>query len=130
MPDCNFPNCSRFAQSNGFCIGHKHYAALKIERETITRIAQKSKVMTVNHAAYKKIVIEMLLKSKRCEIHSPVCSKVAQGLHHMRRRGEFLLDKKYLKRACNNCNSYIEQYPEWAIEHGFTLTKFSPIDKI
>ena len=39
-------------------------------------------------------------------------------------------DKKYLKRACNNCNSYIEQYPEWAIEHGFTLTKFSPIDKI
>ena len=130
MPECNFPNCSRFAQSNGFCIGHSHYAALKIERKQVTRIATKSKSMTINHKEYRKIVIEMLLKSKKCEIHSPVCSKIAQGLHHMKKRGEFLLDKRFLKRACNNCNSFLEQNTDWGIEHGFILSKFNESETV
>lgn len=130
MPECQFPLCKRFAQKNGMCVNHSIYAKLIIEPEEIKPIAKKSKSMTINHKEYKKIVIEMLLKSKKCEIHSPVCSKIAQGLHHVRKRGEFLLDRRYLKRACNNCNNYCEQYPEWAIEHGFSLTKFSPIDKV
>lgn len=131
MPDCSFPNCSRHAQPNGYCIGHKHYAALKIERTPQTRIPTKSKVMTENHKEYKKIVIEMLLKSKRCEINAPdVCSKIAQGLHHMKKRGEFLLDKRFLKRSCNNCNSFLEANTDWGIEHGFILSKFNESEKV
>jgi len=127
---CNFPTCNSFPQSNGMCVAHSKYADLKIERPAIKKIAAKSKTMTINHKEYKKIVVEMLLVSNKCEINSDVCTHTAQGLHHMRGRGEFLLDKRYLKRACNACNSFIESNPDWATENGFLLTRFSPIDKI
>lgn len=128
--NCQFPLCKRFARNNNYCVNHSKFAALKIERAPVTRIPAKSKSMTINHKEYKKIVIEMLLKSKKCEIHSPVCTKIAQGLHHMKKRGAFLLDKRFLKRSCNNCNSYLENNTDWGIEHGFILSKFNKSETV
>lgn len=130
MPNCSFPNCVFHAQSNGLCIGHKSWAKISLEPPELKYIPKKSKSFKITDKEYKKLVVEFALKSKRCEIHSPVCSKIMEGLHHMKKRGEFLLDKRFLKRSCNNCNSFLEANTDWGIEHGFILSKFNESEKV
>lgn len=95
------------------------------EKDKPAPIAKKSEKTKVNDKAYKKIVAELFLTSKMCEIKSPVCTKIAQGLHHMKKRGIHLFNKEFLKRSCNACNSFIEANVDWGMEHGFILSKFN-----
>lgn len=74
---------------------------------------------------YRKVVKEMLAKDGRCEIHSPVCTGKAEGLHHIVKRSvKNLMKPENLKRSCNACNSFIEANVDWAQEHGFVKSKF------
>lgn len=85
----------------------------------------KSDKIKIDLKEYKKIVQEMLAIDIKCELHTPECTGTAQGLHHMKKRGINLLNKKYLKRACNACNGYVERHPKYAIEKGLSISKFS-----
>ena len=74
---------------------------------------------------YRKLVKELLKKDGRCEVRSPVCTKKAQGLHHITKRSvKNLMDLKNLKRCCNACNEFMEANTDWAIKHGFIISKF------
>lgn len=85
-------------------------------------LAKRSEKMKVEMKDYKKIVVEMLTESNRCELSTPVCVQIANGLHHKKRRGANLLNKKYLMRACNPCNTYVEQFPLYAIEKELSVS--------
>jgi hypothetical protein len=85
-------------------------------------IAQHSKKEAARLREYKKIKDEILAESNLCEMHSPVCTKIATGLQHKKRRGVNLLNKKYLIRSCDPCNLYVEQFPLWALEKGLAIS--------
>lgn len=70
---------------------------------------------------YSKIKDEMLEESSVCEMKTPVCTGVATGLQHKKRRGKHLLDKKYLLRSCDACNGWAEEHPLEAIAMGIAV---------
>lgn len=65
----------------------------------------------------------MLAESPWCELRTPECTKAADGLHHMKGRGIHLLNRKFLKRACNACNGYVERHPQYAMDHGLSVSR-------
>lgn len=95
------------------------------DKKAPTPPAEKSSKMKVDLKEYKQIVTEMLAIDIKCELHTPECTGTAQGLHHMKKRGSNLLNRKYLKRACNACNGYVERHPQYAIEKGLSVSKFT-----
>lgn len=132
---CRFPLCKRHAVKDGFCIGHRIYAGVKISTTPPQKkaapkqkkpIAKKSAQRISDDKEYKRIVKELHSKSTDCEIKSPVCTHKSQGLHHTKKRTpSTLMNKKYLKRSCNACNLYMEEHPDWASEKGLSISKYS-----
>lgn len=92
------------------------------EKKAGKPIAKKSAKMKVDHKEYKKIVKEMFAEDNRCELRTPACTGTAQGLHHTKRRGVNLLNKKYLLRACNACNGFVEADPQYALDNGLSVS--------
>jgi len=117
MSECLFPGCVRNGEKNGYCIGHAQYSEYAGELQEKTTINKKSEKLAKQEREYKKIVKQMLDENNLCEMLTPICTKIAEGLHHMKRRGINLLNRKYLKRSCNACNGYVEKHPRWAIEN-------------
>lgn len=88
-------------------------------------LAQKSKKLTAKEKEYKKIVAEMLAQDNRCELTTPDCTGTAEGLHHQKGRGIHLTNRKYLKRACNSCNGYVDRHPQYAIDNGLSVSRLA-----
>ena len=95
------------------------------EKKPLKSIPKKSTKMKVDLKEYNKIKKEMLAEDDRCELNTPVCLGQATGLHHVKRRGINMLNRKYLKRACDPCNGYLEQFPLYAIEKELSISKHS-----
>lgn len=120
MNNCQFPLCKRMAETNGYCFLHRQYSGYSGEVKEKTVISKKSEKQEKLDREYKKIVKEMLGVDDRCELKTPVCIGRATGLHHMKRRGVNLLNRKYLKRSCDPCNGWVEKNPIKAIELGLS----------
>jgi len=120
---CKFPGCKRHPEKNGFCVGHRIYADAKISSEKPKQIAPRSEKLKEFQKEYVKIVKELLKENNVCELRTPDCTGIAQGLHHMKGRGANLLNRKYLKRSCNRCNLYVELHPQYALDHGLSISK-------
>lgn len=121
--DCKFPNCKSHAQPNGYCIGHRAYASFTVAKARKSP-NKKSDTRKIEEKAYKKLVKEMVAVNNRCEIKAEGCTKIAEGLHHKQKRTpNNYLNKNNLIRACNNCNTWIENNPLEAIEKGFSVSK-------
>lgn len=91
-------------------------------------IKQRSEKRVKEQKEYVKIVKEMLTENPNCDIKEDGCQTVATGLHHLRKRSPATwLDKRWLKRACDNCNSWVELHPLEAIEKGHSISKHLPI---
>lgn len=89
------------------------------------KIAARSKKRIREQLKYLKIVAEKMSESNLCEIRSPVCTGVAEGLDHIQKRSPAnWLKKDNLQRACNACNQYKETHPVWAKENGHSISKF------
>jgi len=128
---CTFPCCSRIVERNGFCFLHAvHFAGEKIKeaRKPLPKqtqpIEKKSDKRKVLHREYVKLVRQMISENPLCEIKAPGCTQMAEGLHHVQKRSEKnLTERSNLKRACNNCNLYIENNPLEALEKGWSKSK-------
>ena len=57
-------------------------------------------------------------ENENCAIRSPRCTGRTEGVHHVRGRGIYLLDKTTWKPACNACNLYVEDNHKWAVDNG------------
>lgn len=110
---CKFPLCKLPAVGE-YCTNHAKIYGKKPPNKR----AQKDR-------EYRKIVREMLSENPFCEMRTPVCTNLAQGLHHMKKRGDNYLNKEYLKRSCNPCNLYVEEHPLYALEKGLSLRRHS-----
>lgn len=66
-------------------------------------------------------------KGRQCDIRSPVCTGLAQGIHHRKGKATtaLLMDKRYWMRACNHCNSYVETHDAWARMMGYKVSRIN-----
>jgi hypothetical protein len=98
------------------------------EKKPIEKLSKDRK--KVQKKQYVPLVKEILAKNPKCKVKSPVCSGIAQGLHHISGRiGDKLLEKKNVVPCCNKCNLFIEENPVWARANGWKISKFSPENK-
>ena len=134
MSDCNFPLCTRIAQKNGLCIGHRIYqnefpsAIIKEEMKQQTKkapiknVSDKRKVLNVELA---KIVKRIKKDRPVCEMKVPgVCSGKTVTAHHSKGKvGALLLDEKYLIASCSPCNLWEVAHPKEAKEMGISRSR-------
>jgi hypothetical protein len=121
---CDFPLCTYPAGHDGYCIHHsKHFGVKEVKvKKGIAKMSAKRKMDVVE---YRKIVKRKLKESNLCEIKEKGCGKIATGLHHQKKRTPATyLDERFLIRACNNCNTWVELHPLEAIKKGYSLSKF------
>ena len=86
---------------------------------------KKSAKNKTTHKEYLKIVKEFAKESTVCDIKSPNCDGAMQGLHHIIKRSPSnLLDRSNLLRACNACNTFLENNDKWGRDKGFVKSKF------
>lgn len=123
--NCNFPLCKSRAYRDGYCIGHaKHFAGPKKKKLPIgiNKVSEKRKV---EQKEYVQIVKEMIAVDPLCSIKEEGCQGLATGLHHQKKRSPAtFLDRRFLIRSCDNCNSYCEIFPLEAIIKGYSISKF------
>ncbi|WP_218377504.1 hypothetical protein [Chitinophaga sp. sic0106] len=64
-------------------------------------------------------------KGKGCGIKSPECTGKAEGIHHLKGKNTpaLLVDERFWMAACNRCNVYVEEHPQWAYERGFKIKR-------
>lgn len=94
-------------------------------KKTMKAIPKQSEKRKADQKEYVKIVKAMMLENPNCEIKEDGCQTKASGLHHMKKRSPAtFLDKKFLKRACDSCNSWAELHPLEAIKRGHSISKF------
>ncbi len=122
---CQFPLCQYPEHRDGFCIHHAKHFAGPVPDKKPRPIAQLSKKRKVLQVRYREIVKTMLEENNKCELNSPVCTKIATGLDHTQKRSaKNLIDKANLKRSCDSCNRYKEENPGWAKENGHSKSRF------
>jgi hypothetical protein len=93
---------------------------VKLPIKSVKRIAEDK--------LYKKIVREMLALEPGCRIKSPVCTGKAQGLDHLQKRSpKNLLNRSNLIPACNACQQYKEEHPQWSKRNGTSISRFKTI---
>ena len=106
----------RLAKKNG---------AVTVDRKKAAPIAKRSDKRKVDQKEYVKIVASMLKENPLCEIKEDGCQIKASGLHHQKKRSPAtFLDKQFLKRSCDSCNSWAELHPLESIEKGHSISKF------
>jgi hypothetical protein len=66
-------------------------------------------------------------QGKDCRVRSPVCTRKAQGMHHLAGKdtAEKLLDPKNQIPCCNACNTYVEDHDAWARKNGFKVSRLN-----
>lgn len=99
----------------GYCSRHQH---LRTDKKLVKAIKQYSSKRMLLNKLYDAEARQYRKEHPECAINSPVCTKRTQGVHHVKGRGKYLLDKKYWKPACNPCNHYVEVHHQWALDNG------------
>ncbi len=99
----------------------KPIAKAKIKKETKKRAKLNRQ--------YRKEVKKAAEESNLCEVNSPECTGIMEGMNHIQKRSaKNLLVKKNLTRSCNACNGYIERHPKWAKDNGHFISKFKDLE--
>jgi len=126
--NCAFPFCkSERIWRDGLCYDHwrlEDKGKSKVEAKKPAPIKKVSDKRKPLQKEYKKLVKEMLGANNKCEVRSPVCTGIAQGLNHREKRSERnLTERDNVERCCHNCNSYIESHTDWALANGHLKLK-------
>jgi hypothetical protein len=125
MSTCTFPLCKQNEYKNGLCINHHRvYGTAPAPTPEVKPIPKKTASREELDKEYRKLVKVMLKENDQCEVKLPGCTGKAQGLHHIvKRNKKNMCDRNNLLRACNSCNSYIENHPLEALEMGVSKSK-------
>lgn len=119
MPkQCNEPNCSNNVFGGGYCKRHQYRRGVKYLRSFSLK-RQKQNVEYFREA--KKFIEE----NPDCAIKSPVCTGKSQHPHHPKGRGKNLRNWDIMIAACDPCNGYVEQFPNWGKEKGFKVSRLA-----
>lgn len=100
------------------CFGNKKPEAEKPK----VKISMKSLKRKVEDKLYAKKKKEYLTAHIRCEVKG--CNKVSESLHHKKGRvGKLLYNERFFMGVCNEHHRKIEDFPEWAIKEGYSVSR-------
>lgn len=121
FPSCKeSPLCCYPPLQSGYCF--RHEPRKEKVKKRINPVGEKRKKDNVKLAA---IVKEMKESGVECRIKSPECTRLVVTANHIQKRSpKNLVDINNLEACCAECNSYIENHPEWAKEHGHQISRF------
>ena len=92
---------------------------------TKKRPAKKSAKKKKEDKEVKRVLNELKKISNRCQLQSPVCTGFIEGADHTQKISpKNATNKKNIKGACNACNGYKEQHPDWAKANGHSVSRF------
>jgi hypothetical protein len=133
MKTCSHQDCNNPVFSKGLCQMHwKQEYGKPITRKALNKpvystkaikqVSTRQQRLLADYAAQRKV----FLKNRPvCEAALTNCTFVATDLHHVRGRGEYLLDERYFLPLCRNCHTWINEHPAAAIEKGFCISRLS-----
>lgn len=144
MPECQFPLCTRNAEKNGYCVGHRIYAnntpAPKEDKNSAPKkkafqppIKKRSEKMKDEMKGYKKQLKAFLSKPENivCKIQMEGCTKLATVVHHTAgRTGKKLKDESDWLPSCAGCNIKVEANDGEARDKGFLKTKLTKVKPV
>lgn len=91
------------------------------DKKPVKKISDKRKEL---NKEYKKISHEFLRDKPFCQVNSPDCTKVTEGVHHKKGKiGELLTNPDFFIASCNACNLWIEVNDKEARKLGLKLSK-------
>lgn len=101
----------------------------------LKRYVRPNKISQPTAARNRKLTVlrqEILRERPWCELQVPgVCTRRAQGLHHVKGRlAKYVLSRKHLLAACNACNDWCESHHAAAAALGLKKSKFIDDDKL
>jgi hypothetical protein len=76
---------------------------------------------------YRELAAEHLAKNPVCQINSPVHDPLAPvHVHHKKGRvGKMLIDSKHFLTACDPCNGFCSDHPDWAMQNGHIASRLA-----
>ncbi|MBP7594321.1 MAG: hypothetical protein KA755_01580 [Candidatus Microthrix sp.] len=102
-----------------------------------TRIKHRSKTKARAQADRRRLIARLTAESPWCELGPVIhevdpawpCARRAEGLHELRKRsaGGSTTNLDNLKRACNRCNSWVEDHPVTARRLGLVIRAGDPL---
>lgn len=119
--ECNFPLCHRHAEKNGYCIGHRIYAAAPPPGEKPQPkqkpIPKKSSPRKEQDKVYNKARKAFLKLHPKCLAGFVGCTSKATEIHHKAGRvGLNYLNIGSWLAVCHHCHRQIELNPAQAKE--------------
>ena len=121
---CQFPICPIHSNSK-YCIRRAVGSVVPEVIKKVYNIPPRSKKRIAEQKEYVAIVKDKLSKNNKCELNSPVCTGIADGLDHIQKRSPSnFLAIDNLKNCCSPCNLYKELNPKWANDNGFSISRF------
>jgi len=116
---CTAANCTRPVWGKGYCRNHQYLRTDKKQKP----IKPFSAKRTETNKLYNARAALFIATHKKCQINSPVCTVHSQHVHHIKGRGEELMNQAYWLAACDHCNLYVEDHHAWAVENGFKISR-------
>lgn len=116
------------------CIFYGKYCRIHLdgsikEAKPIKQFSKKREA--VQRKEYRPLVSEVLKEHPHCKVKSPVCTGMAEGLHHLQgREGDNLTDKRLVIPACNMCQLFIEENSLWARNNGFKISRHANYKRV
>ena len=84
---------------------------------------KESKKLAIKNRKYSQVRKEYLIEKNICRAKVDNCSIKATDIHHMKGRGNYLLDTKTWLPVCRSCHDWIEKNPSDAYDLGFSLKR-------
>jgi len=116
---CNKEGCTRNIFGGGYCSFHQYLRTDKKQKQLKPFSAKRVEV----NKLYTAKAALFMATHKVCQINSPECRKEAKHVHHIKGRGEELMNQQYWLAACDHCNLYVEDHHAWAVENGFKISR-------
>jgi hypothetical protein len=93
-----------------------------VKRSGLNPMSPRRKREARQRAAINRDVLDRA--HGRCEIRAPGCWGRADQVHELYKRSRFpgsQVDGSPKVACCGPCNGYVEDYPLWAEEHGWSM---------
>lgn len=97
------------------------------KEKKVYKIPARSKTRIKEDRTLKKLFLERFIVDPRCQLKSPVCTKISQGFDHTQKTSPGnRLKPENLKLSCNACNMFKEtaEGQIWAKETGNHISRF------
>ena len=133
MRVCNREGCGNPVFGGGLCLWHQGYRDKKPRlkgrrvatskhgvpiKKVSDKLSKELKIYTLKRRIY-------LMENPNCLAKIEGCTGAATTIHHRKGRGKYLNDTSTWLGACMSCHHHIENFPAFAKENGFSVSRLA-----